>query len=608
MGIATVICRAQLGLYAPLVQVEVSLDTGLPAFSIVGLPATVVKESKDRVRAALVNSKFEFPSGRITVNLSPADIPKRGGRFDLPIALGILLASAQLKLHPSQGNNLSGLEFYGELGLDGELRSVPGMLLAAAHAAQDGHQILVPRANSDEIRVLLGSLQPALAQAPDPDQEPREPSGSHHGPREPSGSDHGPREPSGPDHGPREPSGPDHGPREPSGSNQGLRERSDSRQAARRSSGSDRPRHRGPIMRAADHLLAVCAHLNGSTPLPILAPPVPRTARWIAESSLDLSDVRGQLQAKRALIIAAAGGHSLLMIGPPGAGKSMLAMRLPALLPPLTEQESLEVAAIASVSGEFDARHFGYRPIRTPHHTASAVALIGGGSRAQPGEVSLAHHGVLFLDELLEYDRRALEALREPLESGFVSIARATHHAQYPAEFQLIAAMNPCPCGRNGDPLGDCHCTPQQIAHYRSRLSAPLLERLDIHLEVPRVDFSDFEEGALPTESTESVVRRVARTREIQLQRQGTCNARLMDAQIQRICAPDKAGRAILDLAMKKLGFSARARQRILKVARTIADLNGDAVVSSSHVAEAVTYRTLDRRPPPEAAVREDLN
>jgi magnesium chelatase family protein len=361
-----------------------------------------------------------------------------------------------------------------------------------------------------------------------------------------------------------------------------------------------RGRCAGPIMYAADHLLAVCAHLDGRVPLPILPPPLPNTVRWISDAALDLSDVRGQLQAKRALTVAAAGGHSLLMMGPPGAGKSMLAMRLPSLLPPMTEAESLEVAAIASVSGTgFNAGNFGRRPVRTPHHTASAVALVGGGSRARPGEISLAHHGVLFLDELLEYDRRALEALREPLESGVVSIARATYHTQYPAQFQLVAAMNPCPCGRYGDPLGDCRCTLPQIAQYRARVSSPLLERFDIHLEVPRVELSDFEEAKLPCESSASIAARVTRAREIQLARQGKCNARLVDAQIDRICSPDKAGRALLDRAMKTFGFSARARQRILKLARTIADLNGDATVGASHVSEAVTYRSFDRRPPP---------
>jgi magnesium chelatase family protein len=535
MSIATVTCRAQLGLHAPVVQVEVSLDSGLPAFSIVGLPATVVKESKDRVRAAIVNSNFEFPSGRITINLSPADIPKRGGRFDLPIALGILLASRQVKIDPTCPVDVEHREFYGELGLNGELRSVPGMLLAAAHAARVGHEILVPQANADEVRVLLGAVA--------------------------DGGD------------------------ESSVDGIGV---------------SEAERRVGPAMRIANHLLAVCAHLDGSNPLPLLSAPLPHTAGWISDAALDLSDVRGQVQGKRALTVAAAGSHSILMRGPPGAGKSMLAMRLPGLLPPMTGAESLEVAAIASVSGAgFNVGSFGRRPVRTPHHTASAVSLVGGGSRARPGEISLAHHGVLFLDELLEYDRRALEALREPLESGVVTIARATHHTQYPAQFQLVGAMNPCPCGRFGDPLGNCRCTPQQIAHYLGRVSAPLLERFDIHLEVPRVDLSDFDEVSLPGETSASVAARVMRAREIQLSRQGKANARLTDAQINKLCSPDTAGRALLDLAMGKFRFSARTRQRILKLARTIADLSGDTRVGAHHVSEAVSYRTLDRRPPP---------
>jgi magnesium chelatase family protein len=564
MSIAIVTCRAQLGLHAPLVQVEVSLGSGLPAFSIVGLPATVVKESRDRVRAALVNSNFEFPAGRITVNLSPADIPKRGGRFDLPIAIGILLASEQIKLHPMQGHDAGEIEFYGELGLSGELKSVPGMLLAAAHAARAGHEIVVPQANAEEVRVLLVGAARGEGDASE--------GGGADGGAGAGGADDG------------------------VGSGRGRGGGRGGVVTASRGQG----RRVGPTMYAADHLLAVCAHLNGSAPLPILPPPLPQTVRWISDAALDLSDVRGQLQAKRALMVAAAGGHSLLMMGPPGAGKSMLAMRLPSLLPPMTDAESLEVAAIASVSGTgFLAGNFGRRPVRTPHHTASAVALVGGGSRARPGEISLAHHGVLFLDELLEYDRRALEALREPLESGVVAIARATYHTQYPAQFQLIAAMNPCPCGRYGDPLGDCRCTLPQIAQYRARVSAPLLERFDIHLEVPRVDLGDFEESALPTENSAAVVARVTRAREIQLTRQGKCNARLTDAQIDRICSPDNAGRALLDRAMKAFGFSARARQRILKLARTIADLSNDAAVGASHVGEAVTYRSFDRRPPP---------
>jgi len=522
MSIATVACRAQLGLHAPLVQVEVSLDSGLPTFSIVGLAATVVKESKDRVRAAIVNSNFEFPAGRITINLSPADIPKRGGRFDLPIALGILLASGQVKLDPESPVDAGHREFYGELGLNGELRSVPGMLLAAANAIRMGHEIFVPEANADEVRLLLTS---------DSTTEPRR-------------------------------------------------------------------RRAGPTMRAANHLLTVCAHLNGSSPLPALPPRV-ATVNSISDATLDLADVRGQVEAKRALTIAAAGGHSILMRGPPGAGKSMLAMRLPGLLPPMTESESLEVAAIASASGiGFNVGSFGHRPIRTPHHTASAVSLVGGGSSPRPGEASLAHHGVLFLDELLEYDRRALETLREPLESGVVSISRAMYHTQYPAQFQLIAAMNPCPCGRFGDLKYECPCSPAQIAQYLGRLSAPLLERFDIHLEVPRVDLSDFDESKLAGDSSAVVAGRVRRARDIQIARQGKCNARLQDAQVNRLCALDKEGRKILNDSVDRWGLSARARQRILKLARTIADLAGDENVAAGHVGEAVQFRKFDRRPP----------
>jgi magnesium chelatase family protein len=437
----------------------------------------------------------------------------------LPSALGTNpLPSLGPDPSSARGPHPVGGEFYGELGLSGELKSVPGILLAAAHAARDGHEILVPQSNADEVRFLVAATSAV-------------------------------------------------------------------------------PTHASLTARAADHLLDVCAHLDGTAPLPTLRPSLPHPVKFRSDVTLDLSDIRGQLQAKRALTIAAAGGHSLLMMGPPGAGKSMLAMRLPSLLPPMTDSESLEVAAIASVNGTgFNTASFGRRPVRIPHHTASAVALIGGGSRARPGEISLAHHGVLFLDELLEYDRRALEALREPLESGVVNIARAAVQAQYPAEFQLIAAMNPCPCGRHGDPLGNCACTPAEVFRYRARVSAPLMERFDIHLEVPRVDLSDFDEKIIPAESSEAASARVTRAREIQLGRQGKCNARLPDSQVDRVCCLDKAARTILERAMKHLAFSARARQRILKLARTIADFNGEAIVTSAHVSEAVSYRGFDRR------------
>jgi magnesium chelatase family protein len=536
VSLARIACRAQIGLDAPLVHVEVNLGSGLPIFCIVGLPATVVRESKERVRAALLNSHFEFPAGRITVNLAPADVPKEGGRFDLPIALGILIASRQIKPNMEVSQRSAATEFYGELGLGGELRPTHGLLLAAAHASRQGHELILPRASAQEALLVARTT-----------------------------------------------------------------------------------------VRAADHLLEVCAHLEGRellAPLTLLSPEatlalsqtevngapastVPGQVRGGGARrgspgadvvGLDLCDVRGQLYAKRALVIAAAGEHSLLMIGPPGSGKSMLAQRLPALLPPLTEPESLEVASIASVSANgFDAGEFGKRPFRSPHHSASGPALVGGGSCAKPGEISLAHRGVLFLDELPEFRKSVLEALREPLEAGVVSVSRAAMQTQYPAMFQLIAAMNPCPCGRQGDPSGDCNCTPAEVQRYRSRISGPLLDRMDMHVEVPRVEVNAFSEVIDRGESSAAAAARVVRARHIQITRQGVCNSRLTDANVDRVCAPDEAGRRILEKSMERLGFSARARQRILKLARTIADLDEEADVSASHVGQAVMLRYLDR-------------
>src|SRR3984893_6775689 len=526
LSLARIACRAQIGLDAPLVQVEVNLGSGLPMFCIVGLPETVVKESKERVRAALLNSRFEFPAGRITVNLAPADLPKEGGRFDLPIALGILIASQQIKPTTAASGIDNATEFYRELGFGGELRATPGLLLAAGHASRHGHELIVPRSNAHEALI-----------------------------------------------------------------------------AAR------------TAVRAADHLLEVCAHVEGKELLVPLAPLSATSAPVVSSESgaqgalawnghsppstgggLDLRDVRGQFLPKRALVIAAAGEHSLLMVGPPGSGKSMLAQRLAGLLPPLTESEALEVASIASVSTSgFNASEFGQRPFRSPHHSASGPALVGGGSRARPGEISLAHRGVLFLDELPEFKKGVLEALREPLEAGVVSVSRAAVQTQYPAAFQLIAAMNPCPCGYEGDPSGQCRCTPAEVQRYRSRISGPLLDRMDMHVEVPRIEVDEFSEETDRGDSTAAAAARVARARDNQIIRQGVCNARLTDEHVHRVSAPDQEGRRILELSMKRLGFSPRARQKILKLARTIADLDEATIINASHVSQAVMLRYLDR-------------
>ena len=504
--VATLLCRAQVGLEAPLVEVEVTVTSGLPAFHLVGLPATVVRESRDRVRSALLSSGFEFPSGRIVVNLAPAEIPKEGGRFELPIALGILIASGQLR--QVSGRGAPQCELYGELGLGGEVKPVRGILLAAAHGSRDGHELIVPAANADE--ALIGATT---------------------------------------------------------------------------------------SVRAALHLTQVCRHLAGEEPLGSHSPAGRhREPEPPGEAEPDFCDVRGQFQAKRALLIAAAGAHSLLMIGPPGCGKSMLAQRLPGLLPPLTESEALDCAAIASVSAAgFSMSGFGRRPFRAPHHTASAVALVGGGSHARPGEISLAHHGVLFLDELPEFDRQVLEALREPLEAGVVGVSRAAARADYPAEFQLIAAMNPCPCGHLGDPAGSCRCSRIQAQRYRARISDPLLDRLDMHIQIPRLEASDFGDRVGRGEPTAALAARVRAARSRQLARQGSCNARLSDAQIDRCCILEPAARALLDRTMRHLRFSGRTRQRILKLARTIADLDAAEAIAAAHVSEAVVLRCLDR-------------
>lgn len=501
MALCILHSRARTGIEAPAVTVEVHLSGGLPALSIVGLPELAVRESKDRVRGALLNGRFQFPAGRITINLAPADLPKEGGRFDLPIALGILGASGQLA-----ANALDRAEFLGELALSGELRPINGVLPAALAARDAGRELILPTENGPEAALVSGL-----------------------------------------------------------------------------------------VLRCADHLMEVCEHVNGTHPLPAHV----REDGPAAEPDYpDLSEVRGQEHAKRALEIAAAGAHSLLLIGPPGTGKSMLANRLPGLLPPLSEQEALETAAIRSISDRdrLDPSTWRLRPFRSPHHTASGVALVGGGSNPRPGEISLAHLGVLFMDELPEFDRRVLEVLREPLESGHIHISRAAHQAQFPARFQLVAAMNPCPCGYLGDPNGRCHCTPDQVARYRGRISGPLLDRIDMHVEVPRIDVSQLSSPAPKAGETSAVVRaRIAVTRERQLKRAGKCNSALTPNEIDRDCALDEPGRRLMQQALTTLGLSARAYHRILKVARTIADLTGSQTIQSPHLAEAIGYRRLDR-------------
>jgi magnesium chelatase family protein len=490
--------RALDGMDAALVTVEVHLANGLPGFTIVGLPEAEVKESKDRVRAALLTCQFEFPAKRITVNLAPADLPKESGRFDLPIALGILAASGQVA-----ADKLAEYEFAGELALNGELRPIRGALAMTCHAAHCGRAFVLPEINAAEA---------ALVQE--------------------------------------------------------------------------------ATVYAAKSLLQVAAHLNGRDAMQRFVPDLPPAL----PSYPDMREVKGQAQSKRALEIAAAGGHSVLMSGPPGTGKSMLAARFPGILPQMSETEALESAAMQSLGGMFDVGKWKARPYRAPHHTASAVALVGGGSQPRPGEISVAMHGVLFLDELPEFDRHVLEVLREPLESGRITISRAARRADFRAQFQLLAAMNPCPCGYLGHYNGKCRCTPDQVARYRGKISGPLLDRIDIQIEVPAVPQEALLKQADGEESS-TIRARVETARQRQQVRQNKPNAQLSVTEIDALCAPDAQGEALLRQAMTRLSLSARAYHRVLKVARTIADLAGSQNILTAHIAEAVQYRRMDRQP-----------
>jgi magnesium chelatase family protein len=501
MNLSVVNSRTLVGVTAIPVAVEVHLAGGLPSLSIVGMPETAVRESKDRVRSAIQNSGYEFPARKITVNLAPADLPKSGGRFDLPIALGVLAASDQL-----DPLLLADKEFVGELALSGELRPITGALPTAVAVRDAGRALVVPRDNAAEASLVSDSS-----------------------------------------------------------------------------------------VYCCDSLLALCNHLaitEEMEALKVTAPASPIEG----DIGPDLSEVRGQHLARRALEVAASGGHNLLMVGPPGTGKSMLASRLPGILPPMSLDESLETASVASISQSgLLLRDWKKRPFRAPHHTSSGVALVGGGSQPKPGEISLAHNGVLFLDELPEFPRSVLDVMREPIENGSITISRAGHQADFPARIQFVAAMNPCPCGYYGDQKEPCRCSPDIIARYQSRVSGPLLDRVDIQISVQRIDYAQLRADAARGEDSATVRSRVSDVYQRQMNRAGKVNARLQPEEMEVHCALTEQQHAWLAKALDKFNLSARAVHRTLKVARTLADMQLSDAIGNEHLREALSYRSMLR-------------